>query len=229
VGEPWGARGWAPAAAVRTLVEAQAWLRAAASPERAPALLNPSRVAAASVTNSGEATRREGLEAGRLSHALLQYLPDIAPDQRRDAAQRFLAGHGPEAPIEGGGAIIERVLSVIGDERLAALFGPRSRAEVEIAAAVPRPGRVPIAFAGRIDRLAVDENGVLIADFKSGAARSRTPPQYLAQLALYRAALAPLYPGRPLRAFLVWLDYPDIEEIDPGALDAALANLLTAM
>ena len=91
---------------------------------------------------------------------------------------------------------------------------------------LPRPGRTPSSFAGRIDRIAIGEESVLIADFKSGAPRGETPPQYLAQIALYRAALAPLYPERSMRAFLVWLDNPDITEIEPRALDEALAKLL---
>jgi ATP-dependent helicase/nuclease subunit A len=115
---------------------------------------------------------------------------------------------------------------LIADPRLAALFGANSRAEVAVAALLPRPGLAPTPFVGRIDRVAVSEESVLIADFKSGAPRGEaTPASYVAQLALYRAALAPLYAGRRLRAFLVWLDEPDIVEIAPEALDAALARL----
>ncbi|WP_158815334.1 double-strand break repair helicase AddA [Methylocapsa sp. S129] len=205
------------------------WLRVRATPERAPTALNPSRAAVAPSTMVIGPARKSRLEAGRLSHSLLQYLPDIAAEQRRDAAMRFLARRGLETPVEEYRAIIERVLSVIEDERLVSLFGVNSRAEVAIAANTPRPGSASAPFAGRIDRIAIDEEGVLIADFKSGAPHGPTSPQYLAQLALYRAALAPLYPKRPLRAFLVWLDNPDIMEIDPGALDQALAKLLTTI
>ncbi|MBV8664340.1 MAG: hypothetical protein JO107_14705, partial [Hyphomicrobiales bacterium] len=48
---------------------------------------------------------------------------------------------------------------------------------------------------------------------------------YVAQLALYRAALAPLYPDRPVRAFLVWLGAPEAVEIAAAELDAALAEV----
>ena len=75
--------------------------------------------------------------------------------------------------------------------------------------------------------MAIGEDGVLIADFKSGAPQGRVDPApYVAQLALYRAALAPLYPKLALRAYIVWLDGPDIVEVKPDALDAALAKLL---
>jgi len=112
---------------------------------------------------------------------------------------------------------------------LAGLFGPGSRAEVAIAAEFPRAGAPPASFAGRIDRLAHLADHVAIADFKSGAPTAGAPPpaDYVAQLALYRAALTPLYPDRPIRAFLVWLGEPRAIEIAPAALDAAFAQQLT--
>ena len=201
------------------------WLGARAPIERAPAPLSPSRALTPSAAMLG-AKQKSLIEAGRLSHALLQHLPDIGAARRREAGRRFLAERGAAAPPEARAAILERVLAVIADPRLAALFGPDSRAEVAVAAVLPRPGLAPAPFIGRIDRVAVGGEGVLIADFKSGAPRGgATLASYIAQLALYRAALAPLYPGRPLRAFLVWLDQPDIIEIAPEALDASLARL----
>ena len=50
------------------------------------------------------------------------------------------------------------------------------------------------------------------------------PTAYIAQLALYRAVLVRLYPGRPVRAALIWTELPDLMEISPAALDAALAQ-----
>jgi ATP-dependent helicase/nuclease subunit A len=108
------------------------------------------------------------------------------------------------------------------------LFAEGSRAEVAVAGALPRPGRPALPFAGRIDRLAVAAEAVFVADFKSGGpVGGASPPAYVAQLALYRAALAPLYPDRPVRAFLVWLGASKVVEIAPAALDAALTNLAT--
>ena len=180
---------------------------------------------AASAATLG-AKRKSLIEAGRLSHSLLQHLPEIAPERRREAGQRFLGQRGAAVSPEEQAAILERVLTLLADPRLAALFGAGSRAEVAVAALLPRPGLPPAPFVGRIDRLAVGEDDVLIADFKSGAPRGgATPASYVAQLALYRSAVAPLYPGRPLRAFLIWLDQPEIVEIAPQALDAALAGL----
>ena len=82
-------------------------------------------------------------------------------------------------------------------------------------------------MAGIVDRLAVTEDAILIADYKT----NRDPPRnarrsseaYVAQLALYRAVLAQLYPGKAVRAALVWTEVPDLMEVSAEAMDAALA------
>ena len=109
---------------------------------------------------------------------------------------------------------------------LAPLFGDSSRAEVAIAGALQPAHGSARPFVGRIDRLAVADDAILVADFKSGGRPSgATPPAYVAQLALYRAALAPLYPGRRVRAMIVWLSGAEVVEIAAAELDAALASL----
>ncbi len=76
---------------------------------------------------------------------------------------------------------------------------------------------------------------MLIADYKTNRpapkslddARTRHA-DYVRQLALYRAVLMRLYPGRPVRAALLWTDTPDLMEIPAADLDAALAILTSA-
>jgi ATP-dependent helicase/nuclease subunit A len=83
--------------------------------------------------------------------------------------------------------------------------------------------------SGQVDRLAVTADLVLIADYKTNRPAPRhledVPAPYLAQLSLYRAVLAGLYPGRPVRALLVWTEIPDFMEISAAALDASLARV----
>jgi ATP-dependent helicase/nuclease subunit A len=79
--------------------------------------------------------------------------------------------------------------------------------------------------SGQVDRLAVMPDSVLIADYKTNHPAPRRPEDvpdpYLAQLALYRAVLVRLYPGRAVRCVLVWTDRPDFMEIPVPVLDAA--------
>jgi ATP-dependent helicase/nuclease subunit A len=48
------------------------------------------------------------------------------------------------------------------------------------------------------------------------------------QLALYRAVLAKLYPGKAVRCALIWTEIPDLMELSAEALDAALAQITPA-
>ena len=64
------------------------------------------------------------------------------------------------------------------------------------------------AVSGRIDRLAVTDDRVLILDYKTNrpaaaSAGRRSARPIVPQLALYRALLAPLYPGRRSSAALL--------------------------
>jgi ATP-dependent helicase/nuclease subunit A len=99
---------------------------------------------------------------------------------------------------------------------------------------VPIVGRIErggdtIAVSGQIDRLAVTADSVLIADYKTNrpapARLADVPPAYVAQLALYRAVLARLFPGKTIRAALVWTEVPDLMDIPGPALDDALARV----
>jgi ATP-dependent helicase/nuclease subunit A len=203
------------------------WLFAAGARETAAAPLSPSRAGAP--VRAGEASRarrQAGRQAGLLAHVLLQHLLEIPAERRRQAADRFLALRGGALTPEERMGLAERALATLARPELAPLFAAGSRAEVAVAGALPRHGRPALPFAGRIDRIAVGADAVYVADFKSGAPFGATsPPAYVAQLALYRAALAPLYPDRPVRAFLVWLGAAEVVEIPPAELDEALAKL----
>jgi ATP-dependent helicase/nuclease subunit A len=170
--------------------------------------------------------REKALERGRLVHRLLQALPDIPEARRDEAARRYLARSARGVPTEERDVMIEQVRRLIDDPRFSPLFLPGSRAEVPIVGRL-EGGR--FAVSGQVDRLAVTDDSVLIADYKTNRpAPSRladVPPAYIAQLALYRVVLARLYPGKRVRAALVWTDVPDLMEISDASLDAALATI----
>ncbi len=117
-------------------------------------------------------------------------------------------------------------MAVIDAPELTQLFAPGSKAEVPIAGRIVHKG-TPIDVIGQIDRIAEGETEVLIADFKTGEPRAadETPDTYLIQMALYRAALAPLWPQKHLRMLLVWTYGPKIVTLDEAILDRALAKL----
>lgn len=159
---------------------------------------------------------------GLLIHGLLQRLPSIAAPARTTAALAWLARQG--ATGESAEAFAREALAVIDDPAIAAAFGPASRAEAPIVGAVD--GR---AVSGVVDRLVVQRDRVLALDFKTDRPSPRTiaqtPPAYLVQMALYRAVLRQIFPGRSVACALVWTETPHVSALPDDALDAALTAL----
>ena len=110
-------------------------------------------------------------------------------------------------------------MNVIAHPELAPLFGENALAEVDVVATLEDG----LAVAGRIDRFVETAEDVRIADFKTGRPYEKPAPEHLRQLALYRAAVAPMYPGKKLRCFLIFTRTAAIVEADDANLDAALA------
>jgi ATP-dependent helicase/nuclease subunit A len=199
-------------------------------------LLRPSDPAAGErrPVRSGESIqlRARALLRGTLVHRLLQSLPDVASERRRDAALQYLARNAGDWTDGERETLAEAMLALIGDARFAPVFAPGSRAEVSIAGRLERPGRAPALVSGQIDRLTVTPAEVLIVDYKTNhtppSAEAEAPAGYVRQLALYRAVLRKLYPQRPVRAALLWTETADLMEISVPALDAQLASIISA-
>jgi ATP-dependent helicase/nuclease subunit A len=173
------------------------------------------------------AEREKAMARGVLLHRLLQSLPDIPREARAEAARRHVARNGKAFGSEECEAMVEEVLRVLDDPRFSELFLPGSRAEVPIVGRLALNGRA-VPVSGLVDRLAVTTDSVLIADYKTNRPAPRRPedvPTYVTQLALYRALLAQLYPGKSVRAALIWTDVPDLMELSGAALDAALTRV----
>lgn len=170
---------------------------------------------------------------GTLTHALLEHLPQIAPDARRRVADTFLTERARGLPERTRQSITQEVLALLEDPAFGAVFAPDSRAEVPVVAVIQRPEALgtgpPLRIAGQIDRLAVTEDAVLIVDYKTNRAapvnQSGVASVYLYQLAAYRLALRDIFPGRAIRAALLWTEKPHLMEISEKILDAHATEL----
>jgi len=168
---------------------------------------------------------------GSAIHKLLQVLPDMPPEARAGAAERFLgrvAADWQEKDRTGAWAQVEAIL---GDRDFAALFSPASRAEVAIMGEVAVRGKQR-QVSGMIDRLAVTDAEVLVVDYKTNrpppSSLAEVPPAYVLQLALYRELLRPLYPGKVVRTALLFTETPELMPLPDTALDDVLARLTRA-
>ena len=118
-------------------------------------------------------------------------------------------------------------MRVLDDPRFAELFVPGSRAEVPIVGWIEAGGKKG-RVSGQVDRLMVTKEAVFIGDFKTGRPATARLPNYVRQLAEYRAVLKKLYPDRPVRAALIWTEAPELMELSATELDAALARVTSA-
>ena len=164
---------------------------------------------------------------GDLIHRLLQILPDLPPSDWVSGAASLLARERDLTTAQRA-EMTAAALSVLQDPRFAEVFGTGSRAEVAIAgsaAALP-PG---LKIAGRIDRLVVLPDRVLVADFKTSRPSpvriEDADPAYLRQMAIYAAVLADIFPGRTIEAALIWTDGPKLMPVPENVLAQSLATL----
>ena len=195
--------------------ERQAEAEAPAAVPLAPSRADENEVARSPL----DAEDRAATRRGHLIHRLLETLPDLSAGERAPAAARFLSQSALGLDEEEAADIARQTLGVLDDPAFATLFGPGSRAEAALS------GRLgDRVVSGRIDRLAVTQDEVLVVDYKTNrkppADPSGVPLPYLRQMAAYRALLGQIYPGRTVRCALLWTDSPRLMTLDSADLDA---------
>lgn len=159
---------------------------------------------------------------GLIVHRLLELLPSVAPERRALVTAAYLA-----RPVHGLDeterlALANEVTGVIEQPDFAAIFGPGSRAEVGLAGTV-RLGSGLETVAGQVDRLVLTADEVLVVDYKTmrpvPTSASEVPAAYIRQMAVYRALLRGIFPGRRIRCALLWTEGPTLTPLSDGLLD----------
>jgi ATP-dependent helicase/nuclease subunit A len=174
--------------------------------------------------------RSQGLSRfrrGELIHRLLQILPDLAPAERTAAAIRLLDKEPDLSPPQRT-EIAHAALGVLSDARFAEVFGPGSRAEAALAgSSADLPAGLKVS--GRVDRMVVTPQKVLVVDFKTNRPSpdrvEDAAPAYLTQMAIYVAVLRAVFPDRRVEAALVWTDGPNLTPIPENIIASSLAAL----
>jgi ATP-dependent helicase/nuclease subunit A len=212
------------------------WALKPAAPECTRRRFAPSRLALPQDSNVEQPALgplvlgdRHRFARGRLVHALLQHLPEVKPENQEKAARAFVTARGAGLPEDLKDEILAETLAIVRDTHFAPLFQPGSLAEVPVVAEIGE-GEGAFEVEGQIDRLVEHGPDLLILDYKTNRPPSERPedvaPAYIAQLAAYRAALGKLFPGRAIRAALLWTDGPKLMEIPEAMLNAAECRLL---
>jgi ATP-dependent helicase/nuclease subunit A len=207
------------------------WAEAEAKPEAYARYASPSQLGEATITPAtSPLVRTEGLgrfRRGDLIHKLLQILPDLSATERSAAAARILSRER-DLSDDQRAEMTRAALGVLDDLRFSEVFGPGSRAEVSVAGTA---NGLPagLAISGRLDRLVVLHDRVLVADFKTNRPSPEriedADPAYLRQMAIYAAVLEDIFPGRTIEAALVWTDGPKLMAVPEKLRRQALAEL----
>jgi ATP-dependent helicase/nuclease subunit A len=161
---------------------------------------------------------------GTLIHALLERLPDVAPENRREAANRWLERRAGDFDPTMRAEMLTSALNVLETPDFSELFSPVALAEVPLTAQVNG-----VVIAGMVDRLLVTNDAVTVVDFKT----TRRPPENVdaipigttKQMAAYAAALNVIYPGRAIRAAVLYTHAPALLEIPSSKLEAHKRSL----
>ncbi|MBA3446040.1 MAG: double-strand break repair helicase AddA, partial [Pseudaminobacter sp.] len=204
------------------------------SPSGASALIDETReqvISGRSPVLDPEIEPGFAIARGLVLHRLLQMLPSVAEPDRHSAALRYLDRAAENWSPHDRQAALASVEAILASPDFAPLFDENSRAEISVMGSLPVRGQMRVV-SGKIDRLAVTGEEVLVVDYKTNRPAPRTleavPLAYVTQLALYRALLQPLYPGKPVSAALLFTEGPALIPVPAAAMDDALVRLTRA-
>ena len=145
----------------------------------------------------------EYFRRGLIIHKLMQFLPEVEAQNREKATMEYLQKFGSDLAASEQQRICKEVLALVENPDFAPLFGENSKAEVPVMGEVE--GKI---ISGKIDRLAILPDKVMIVDFKTNRPAAQTvaqvPESYVRQLAAYRALVEKIYPGKRVETYILW-------------------------
>jgi ATP-dependent helicase/nuclease subunit A len=195
------------------------WLLTPPPLESTPKLLRPSESAEKEIW--GDSPFGEfGTQRGILIHRLLEFLPLVKEPERERKAFQYLNNEDvPKDLIPGMIASAQKIFQAYPD-----LFGSPSYAEVPIIGYMSES-----LLSGQIDRLIINEDHVLIVDYKTHTHVPQNitdiPNTYVRQMALYRHALTHIYPEKTILCGLLWTELPRLDLLPEALLEKHLLPL----
>lgn len=162
-------------------------------------------------------------------HKLFEILPALPVADRDNVAARWLKRQ-PDLDDAQREEIRQAVMGVLTDARFADAFGPDSRPEVALAGQVGVNARGEAVFmSGRIDRLVIGPERVLVIDYKSNRPAPDTAEEaaadYQRQMAGYVALLRQIYPDKSVEAALLWTDGPKLTPLSEALVNLRLSEI----
>lgn len=168
------------------------------------------------------------LEYGKAVHRLLQILPEMKSEEWKNQSIGYLQNALPDLSFETYEEIADNIIDLLNDAEFAPLFHGGGASEFSIMGNIKVAGEDRMV-SGRIDRIAVLKDKILIVDYKTNSNPpvdlAGVPTSYINQMAIYRAVLQPLYPDKPIRAALLFTREPRLITVSDDYLERALSQL----
>ncbi len=198
-----------------------AWALRPAAEEKTDETITPSQRVARQLGlqySSGE--RTQAMDRGSAVHKVLDAIAHARPEKWSsiavDLARDLVAPNDVQA-------VASEALRVRRDPSFAHVFDANSFGEVALRGTIEWQGR-RVRFPGRFDRVIVKGDEVVVIEFKTDrvvpGSVNATRPEYLRQLAIYRKALAAVFPGKPVSCGILWTAEPRLVTIPSSLLDA---------
>jgi ATP-dependent helicase/nuclease subunit A len=169
-------------------------------PARSETLL-PSKDLGGAKALAGEAGSDEDAAKsyGSVVHLLLEHLAPLGPAQRERAAQLLTRNANPETAKQA----IAEAIAVLDAPALGQVFAAETLAEVAVTADLGER-----RMYGVIDRLIVEDDRIVVVDFKTNRTVPDTadtcPEGLLRQMGAYAHAMRAIYPDREIETAILW-------------------------
>ena len=198
------------------------WMHRPAAPESRPTRpLAPSAILPLDEESSPPPTAdmQKAARRGVLLHSLFERLSAVPVPEREASVHKWLQHSAGIEEAAERNELASAALQTISNPSFAAIFGESALAEVPLAGVVD--GYV---IAGTMDRLLVSDDEVLVVDFKTGrrvpTSAEAVTLHHKAQMAAYVAVLEGVFPGRAIRAALLYSSGPALIELPAAILKA---------
>ena len=165
---------------------------------------------------------------GTLFHALVAKLASVDETARAKSLTAFCEKDETlEATMRE--ALANQIQAFFNHAPMQDFINANTQFELPIAGSLPfddDDGAHIIPLAGRIDGLVINETTLFLCDIKTGSRTPKKRQQALAQLALYEALLARIYPHHTIETAILWASLPHAERLEKSALSAACQHIL---
>jgi len=212
-------------------IDAPDWFYQDAPKEPVPARpLNPSELDdAGNELSYNLANRNSSLLAGSYAHKLFEILPRYELQDRKRAAsllaRQFANTHHGTNYLSSDqiDEIDRQVFSVLNHPEFAGLFRPDALTEISVSGLVGST-----AISGQIDRMLIDDETVILLDFKTGRPvedEQDLPNAYISQMASYGALIEQIYPEKQIICYLLWTQNCRLVEVKKEQRDRFVSQL----